>query len=149
MSYLNILHTFLVGRNIWKLQQSAKFVFSPSIWTIYNVFFSEYQQDSLMLTLYGIQFFYYFYILCSNFSKMILTTEVSQPFKSYLSNYKMILTTEKVITITWKVTSATTKVILAIEEEITTTLNVISAAIKVTLATEEHLPLQGWLFLRS
>ena len=76
MSYLNILHTFLAGRKIWTLQQSAKFVFYPSIWTIYNGFFSEYQQVFLlMLTLYSIIFFYYFYILCSHFSKMILSPE--------------------------------------------------------------------------
>ena len=56
MSYLNILHTFLAGRKIWALQQSAKFVFYPSIQAIYNGFSSEYQQDfSLMLTSYGIK----------------------------------------------------------------------------------------------
>ena len=75
-STTKVLHTFLAGRKIWALQQSTKFVFYPSIWTIYNGFSSEYQQDfSLMLTLYGIIFLYYFYILCSHFSKMILTTE--------------------------------------------------------------------------
>ena len=56
-------------------------------------FFSENQQDfSLMLTLYGINVCYYFYILWSHFSKVILTTE-------------------EVITATLKVISATTKVI--------------------------------------
>ena len=39
-------------------------------------FLSEYQQDfSLMLTLDGINVRYYFYILWSHFSKVILTTE--------------------------------------------------------------------------
>ena len=43
----NIVFLFLYEN----VQHSAKFVFYPSIWTIYNVF-SEYQQDfSLMLTL--------------------------------------------------------------------------------------------------
>ena len=36
----------------------------------------KYQQDFLrMLTSYGIHFCYYFYILCSHFSKVILATE--------------------------------------------------------------------------
>ena len=68
-------------------------------------FLSQYQQDfSLMLTLYGINVCYYFYILWSHFSKVILTTE-------------------EVITANFKVISATSKVILATEELIIATLN--------------------------
>ena len=68
-----------------------------------------------MLTLYGINVCYYFYILWGHFSKVILTTE-------------------EVITAIFKVISATTKVILATEEVIITTLNVISATTKVISA---------------
>ena len=64
----------------------------------------------------------------------------------------MILSTEEVITATFKVISATAKVILATEEVITTTLKVISASAKVILATNHPLsttkkwyrPLQKW-----
>ena len=81
-------------------------------------FLSQHQQDfSLMLTLYGINVCYYFYILWSHFSKVILTTE-------------------EVITAIFKVISVTTKVILVIEEVIIATLNVISVTTKVILATE-------------
>ena len=52
-----------------------------------------------MLTLYGMNVCYYFYILWSHFSKVILTTE-------------------EVITAIFKVISATTKVILATAEVI-------------------------------
>ena len=55
-----------------------------------------------MLILYGINVCYYFYILWSHFSKVILTTE-------------------EVITAIFKVISATTKVILATEEVIIAT----------------------------
>ena len=42
----------------------------------FTTFFSEFQQDfPLILTLYGVDFFYYFYILWSHFLKMILTSE--------------------------------------------------------------------------
>ena len=111
MSYLNIL------------QQSAKFVFYPSIWTIYNDFFSEYHQDvSLMVTLYGIIFLITFTFSVTIFLKWSWPLKKwSQPFKSYLNSYEMILTTKELITITWKVLSATTKVILATEEVITGT----------------------------
>ena len=71
-----------------------------------------------MLTLYGINVCYYFYILWSHFSKVILTTE-------------------EVITATLKVTSTTTKAILATEEVNTATLKVISATTKAILATDE------------
>ena len=71
-----------------------------------------------MLTLYGINVCYYFYILWSHFSKVILTTE-------------------EVITAILNVFSATTKVILAIAEVITTTLKVTSTTTKAILATEE------------
>ena len=71
-----------------------------------------------MLTLYVINVRYYFNILWSHFSKVILTTE-------------------EVITAIFKVISATTKVILATEEVIITYLNVISATTNVILATEE------------
>ena len=71
-----------------------------------------------MLTLYGINVCYYFYILWSHFSKVILTTE-------------------EVITAIFKVISTTTKVILATEKEIITNLNVISATTNGILATEE------------
>ena len=56
-----------------------------------------------MLTLYGINICYYFYILWSHFSQVILTTE-------------------EVITAIFKVISATTKVILVTEEVIIATL---------------------------
>ena len=71
-----------------------------------------------MLILYGINVCYYFYILWSHFSKVILTTE-------------------EVITGIFKVISATTKVILATEEVITATLKVISAPTKMILVTDE------------
>ena len=71
-----------------------------------------------MLTLYGMNVCYYFYILWSHFSKVILTTE-------------------EVITAIFKVISATTKVIVATEEVIIATLNVISATTKVIMATAE------------
>ena len=61
-----------------------------------------------MLTLYGINACYYFYILWSHFSKVIFTTE-------------------EVITATFKATSATTKVSLTTEEVTIATLNVILA----------------------
>ena len=84
-----------------------------------TVVFREYQQNiSLMLTLYSINVFYYFYILRSYFSKVILTTE-------------------KVITAALKVISATTNVILATEEAITAYLKIISATTKVILATNK------------
>ena len=84
----------------------------------FQLFLSEYQQAfSLMLILYGINIYYYFYILWSHFSKVILTTE-------------------KVITAIFKVISSTTKVILATEEVIITNLNIISATTNVILATE-------------
>ena len=57
-----------------------------------------------MLTLYGINVCYYFYILWGHFSKVILTTE--------------------------EVITAIFKVILVIEEVIITTLNIISATTK-------------------
>ena len=62
---------------MWNVQQSDKFVFYPSIWTIFKRFFCEYQQNfiSLMLTFYGINVCYYVYISWSHFSKLILTTE--------------------------------------------------------------------------
>ena len=94
--------------------------FIPQFEQFTTFFFSEYQQDfPLMLTLYGIIFFHYFYILCSHFSRPI--KKWLQPFKSYLSNYKMILTTEEAIAITWKIISATTRVNMATEEVITAT----------------------------
>ena len=79
-------------------------------------FIGQYHHDfSLMLTLYGINVCYYFYILWSHFSKVILTTE--------------------------EVITATTKVILVTEEVIIATLNVISATTKVILATAEVIPI--------
>ena len=71
-----------------------------------------------MLTLYGKNVCYYFYILWSHFAKVIFTTE-------------------EVITAIFKVISATTKVILVTEEVNTTTLKVISAPTKAILATDE------------
>ena len=69
-----------------------------------------------MVALYGINVCFYFFILWSHFSKVILTTE-------------------EVITAILKVISATTKVILANEEVIIATLNVISVVgqIRATL----------------
>ena len=82
-------------------------------------FLSEYQQAFwLMLTSYGINVCYYFYILWGHFSKIILTTE-------------------EVIIAIFKVISATTKVILATEEVNTATLKVISAPTKLFLVTDE------------
>ena len=82
-------------------------------------FLCQYQQDfSLMLTLYGINVCYYFYILWSHFSKVILTTA-------------------EVITPTLKVTSTTTKAILATEEVNKATLTVFSSTTNVILATDE------------
>ena len=74
-----------------------------------------------MLVLYGINVCYYFYILWSNFSKVILITErlLTATLKGISATTKVILATEKVITTTLKVISATTKVILATEEVIT------------------------------
>ena len=74
-----------------------------------------------MLTLYGINDCYYFYILWGHFSKVILTTE-----EVITSILKVILATEEVIIATLNVISATTKVILATAEVITTTLKVTS-----------------------
>ena len=59
-----------------------------------------------MLTLYGISVCYYFYILWSLFSKLILTTD-------------------ELITATSEDISVTTKVILATEEVNTATLKII------------------------
>ena len=67
MSYSNIFHTFLVG---------PKILYCIPPFEQFTTFFSENQQDfSLMLTLYGINVCYYFYILWGHFSKMIMTTE--------------------------------------------------------------------------
>ena len=69
----------------------------------FTTFFSEYQQDfSLMVTLKGTDFCYYFYILWSHFSKMILITE-------------------EVITASLKVISAITKEILAANKLVSAT----------------------------
>ena len=89
-----------------------------------------------MLTLYGINVCYYFYILWGHFSKVILTTEevITAIFKVISATTKVILVTEEVIIATLNVISATTKVILATEEVIITTLNVISATTKVISA---------------
>ena len=96
-------------------------------------FLSEYQQAfSLTLILYGINVCYYFYILWSHFSKVILTTE-----EVITATTKVILATEEVIITNLNVISATTNVILASEEVITATLKVISVTTKVILATEE------------
>ena len=91
------------------------------------------------ITLYGINVSYYFYILWSHFSKVILTTEevITSIFKVISATTKVILATEEVITATLKVISVTTKVILATEEVITTTLKVTSTTTKVILVTEE------------
>ena len=92
-----------------------------------------------MLTLYGINVCYYFYILWSHFSKVFLTTEevITAIFKVISATTKIILATEEVIITTLNVISATTKVILATAEEITTTLKVTSTTTKALLATEE------------
>ena len=76
-----------------------------------------------MLILYGINVCYYFYILWSHFSKVILTTEevITAIFKVISATINVILANEVVITATLKVISVTTKVILATEEVITTT----------------------------
>ena len=79
-----------------------------------------------MLTLCGINVCYYFYILWSHFLKVILTTEevITVIFKVISANTKVILVTKEVIIATLNVISATTKVILATAEVITTTLKV-------------------------
>ena len=79
-----------------------------------------------MLTLYGINVCYYFYILWSHFSKVILTTEevITAIFKVISATTKVILATAEVITTILKVTSTTTKAILATEEINTATLTV-------------------------
>ena len=60
----------------------------------FPTFFSECQQDfSLMLTLYGINVCYYFYILWSHFSKVILTTE-----EMIKTSYQVISATTQFIT---------------------------------------------------
>ena len=103
-------------------------------------FLGQYQQDfSLMLTLYGINVSYYFYILWYHFSKVILTTEevITAIFKVISATTKVILATEEVIIATLNVISATTKVILATAEVITTPLKVTSTTTKAILATEE------------
>ena len=76
-----------------------------------------------MLTLYGINICYHFYILWSHFSKVILTTEevITAIFKVISATTNVILATKEVITATLKVISVTTKVILATEEVITST----------------------------
>ena len=76
-----------------------------------------------MLTLYSINVCYYFYILWSHFSKVILTTEevITAIFKVISTTTKIILATEEVNTATLKVISATTKVILVTDEKITAT----------------------------
>ena len=56
-----------------------------------------------MLTLYRINVCYHFYIFCSHFSKVILTTE-----EVITAIFKGILETEKVIIATLNVISATT-----------------------------------------
>ena len=71
-----------------------------------------------MGTLYGINVCYYIYILWGHFFKVILTTEevMTATLKVILSTTKVILTTDEVIRTTLKVISATTKVILTTEE---------------------------------
>ena len=65
-----------------------------------------------MLTLYGINICYCFYILWSHISKLVLTTEkmITDTFKAISATTKVILTTEEVITTTFKAISASTNV---------------------------------------
>ena len=77
-----------------------------------------------MLTLYGINVCYYFYILWSHFSKVILTTDHSHS----QSHYKRA---------TLKVITVTTQVFLVTEEVIIANLSIISATTKVILATNK------------
>ena len=65
-----------------------------------------------------------------------MATGVSH-WKSYLSQHKVILNTEEVITATLKNIETITKVILTTKEVITANLKVISATTKVILATNK------------
>ena len=70
-------------------------------------FLGQYHQDfSLMLPLYGINVCYYFYILWSHFSKVILTTE-----EVITTTLKVISAIAKVILVSNKLLSATDKII--------------------------------------
>ena len=86
-----------------------------------------------MVTLYGINLCYYFYIFSCHFLKNDLDHRRSDHshLKIISTTTNVILATEEVTTATLKGISATTKVILTTKEVITTTLKVISATTKL------------------
>ena len=79
-----------------------------------------------MLTLYGINLCYYFYILLTHFFKSDLDHR-----RSHHSYFKLISVTTKVILATEDVTTASVKVILATKKVILTTEEVITTTFKV------------------